>query len=57
MAEAPRDWLAAGRVLSVLRGEDVARRAATDVLVVDLDDLFAGRLVAGLRLGRRFGFD
>ena len=51
------DWLPACRVLGVFRWNDIARRAAPDVLVVDLDDLLAGRLVAGLRLGRRFGFD
>jgi hypothetical protein len=44
-------------VLGVLRWENVTRRAAPDVLVVDLHDLLAGRLVAGLRLGRGFGFD
>jgi hypothetical protein len=41
---------AAGWVLGVLRGLDLRRRAATRVLVIDLHDLLARRLVAGLRL-------
>jgi hypothetical protein len=37
-------------MLRVLRGFDLRRGAAARVLVVDLHDLLARRLVAGLRL-------
>jgi hypothetical protein len=40
-------------MLCVLRGFNLGRRPATRVLVVDLYNLLAGRLVTGLWLGRR----
>jgi hypothetical protein len=40
-------------MLRVLRGLNLGRWTATGVLVVDLHNLLAGRLVAGLWLGRR----
>jgi hypothetical protein len=40
----------------MLRRFEIGRWATACVLIVDLDDLFAGSLVAGLRLRGRLGF-